>query len=213
MRLPLLLTAACALLAACAGGPPPPAWQSQAHGDLARYGEAWLAGQARAADAEFMRARRTLAATGEAALVARVELTRCALEVASLQFEGCPGFESLRADAPAAERAYAAFLAGEAVSAADLPPAYRAVAAGGTAADVAAIPDPLSRLVAAGVLVRRGAGSPQLLVLASDTASAQGWRRPLLAWLGAQAVLARARGDAPALAALQRRMDLVSGQR
>ena len=41
----------------------------------------------------------------------RAELLRCAVQVASLVFEPCPGFEPLRQDAPAAERAYAAYLA------------------------------------------------------------------------------------------------------
>ena len=65
-----------------------------------------------------------------------------------------PGFEPLRQDAPAAERAYAAYLAGQAQpqDAALLPAPQRAVLAGGADA-VKAVADPLSRLVAAGVLV------------------------------------------------------------
>ena len=47
--------------------------------------------------------------------------------------------------------------------------------------------------------------------LASDTASAQGWRRPLLAWLKVQALRAQQGGDAAALQALQRRIALVEG--
>jgi hypothetical protein len=42
-----------------------------------------------------------------------------------------------------------------------------------------------------------------------DTASAQGWRRPLLAWLGLQHQRALQAGDAEAAAGLQRRIDLV----
>lgn len=201
------------LLAACGSRPPAPDWQVDAHGSLQRYEQAWLAGSERAAQAEFDRARRELSATGQAGLVARAELTRCALQVASLEFGPCPGFEALRADAPAAERAYADYLQGAPVPADLLPAPHRAVAAGADAARVGAIEDPLSRLVAAGVAMRAGSGSPDLLQLGADTASAHGWRRPLLAWLGAQLRLAEQRGDSEQAARLQRRIALAAGQR
>lgn len=207
------LLAGVALLAACGGKPRAPDWQMNAHDALERYQQAFLTGAAAAANAEFTRARQQLAATGQAALVARAELTRCALQVASLAFEPCTGFEALRADVPDAERAYADYLAGTLPAAAAplLPPQHRAAAGG--AADLARIEDPLSRLVAAGVLLRSGRGSPQVLQQAVDTASAQGWRRPLLAWLGAQALRAEQAGAADEAQRLRRRMALVAGER
>ena len=198
------------LLAACGNKPVAPDWQVEAHGALERYEQAYLAGASRAADAEFRRARDALAATGQPTLVARAELSRCALQVASLAFDPCTGFDPLQADAAAPERAYAAYLAGEPAPADQLPAQHRAVAARRDAAAVAEIADPLARLVAAGVVVRRGAGTPQLLQLAADTASAQGWRRPLLAWLGAQLRLAEQSGDTDGAQRLRRRIALAS---
>ena len=203
------------LVAACGNQPKVPDWQMDAHGALERYVKAYMAGDARIESAEFLRARDELARTGQPALVARVELTACALRVASLKFEPCVGFEALRQDAPAAERAYADYLAGRALpgDAALLPPVHRAVAAG--AADAAAmkgITDPLSRLVAAGVLFETGRASPAVLELAVDTASAQGWRRPLLAWLGAQVRRAEAAGAQDEAQRLRRRLSLVLSQ-
>jgi hypothetical protein len=200
-----------ALLAGCGSKPQAPEWQMNAHGALQRYEASFLAGEQRAADADFLRARRELAATGQASLVARAELTRCALQVASLVFEPCAAFEPLRPDAGDAERAYAAYLAGERVAPGLLPPQHRGVAAGNASADaLAGIKDPLSRLVAAGVLVRSGRGSPAVLQQAADTASAQGWRRPLLAWLGAQLQLAEKGGDTQSAERLRRRIALAS---
>ena len=49
---------------------------------------------------------------------------------------------------------------------------------------MAAIQDPLSQLVAAGVLFRSGRATPGVIATAVNTASERGWRRPLLAWLG-----------------------------
>ena len=204
-------SASALLLAACAGSQPPD-WQVDAHGALQRFEQAYLAGDSRAADAEFTRARGDLASTGQAALVARAELARCGVQVASLVFEPCAGFEPLRADAGAPERAYAEYLQGAPADAAQLPAQQRA-AAGNTAsaATLAQIADPLSRLVAAGVALRKGQADPQVLQLAVDTASAQGWRRPLLAWLGVQLKLAQQRGAADEASRLQRRLALVGG--
>ncbi|MBI2772831.1 MAG: hypothetical protein HYX47_24665 [Burkholderiales bacterium] len=206
----LLACAIALLLAACADKPVVPDWQMNAHGSLERYAAAFMKGDARVEAAEFDRARHELAATADVGLVARAELTRCALRLASLVVEPCAGFEALRQDAPAAERAYADYLAGKAQprDAALLPPAHRAVASGGEAAAVAAIADPLARLVAAGVLFETGRASPGVLQLAVDTASAHGWRRPLLAWLGLQAQRAESAGAGEEAARLRRRMAL-----
>jgi hypothetical protein len=65
--------------------------------------------------------------------------------------------------------------------------------------------------VAAGVVLRTGQADPQVLQLAVDTASAQGWRRPLLAWLGVQLKLAEQRGGGDDADRLRRRIALVGG--
>lgn len=203
------------VVAACGGRPRVPGWQLNAHGALERYVEAFMAGNSGVESAEFSRARDELARTGDAGLVARAELTRCALRVASLVIAPCVGFDALRFDAPPAERAYADYLAGKALphDAALLPAVHRAIAAAGAdASAVKAIVDPLSRLVAAGVLAETGRASPEVLQLAVDTASAQGWRRPLLAWLGAQARRAELAGAEQEAQRLRRRMALVLNQ-
>ncbi|MEP6790973.1 MAG: hypothetical protein ABI907_06360 [Ramlibacter sp.] len=210
----LVLIAFAGVLAGCADKPQVPDWQMNAHGSLERYVEAFMKGDARVENAEFTRARDELARTGDAGLVARAELTRCALRVASLVLEPCAGFESLRQDAPPAERAYADYLAGRSLpaDAALLPPVHRAAAAitaGGGA--VKAIADPLPRLVAAGVLFETGRASPDVLQIAVDTAAAQGWRRPLLAWLGVQAQRAEHAGAKDESARIRRRIALVAG--
>ncbi len=75
------------------------------------------------------------------------------------------------------------------------------------------IQDPLSRLIAAGMLFKKELLTPTDIGLAVETASNQGWRRPLLSWLGVQQQRAQAAGDAAALASLQRRIDLVLQKR
>jgi len=78
---------------------------------------------------------------------------------------------------------------------------------------VKGIEDPLSRLVAAGVLFKAGRASPEVIALAVDTASAQGWRRPLMAWLGVQLQRAEQAGATDEAARIRRRLALVQGER
>lgn len=209
---------ACVLvaLAACSSNPAPPQWPGEAKGSSERALEAWLSGNSRIEAAEFSRARAELASTGQVGLVARLELLRCATRVASLVVEPCAGFDALAQDAAPAEQAYARYLAGtaQAADAALLPEAHRALV-GNAAPDaaLASIQDPLSQLVAAGVLFRSGRATPGVIARAVDTASARGWRRPLLAWLQVQRQRARTAGDTEAAARLQRRIELVAPAR
>ncbi len=210
MRAGWIALAGSVVMAGCAGSPPAPDWASNAHGSLARYEAAWLRGDTRVAQAEFARARAELARTGRPELVAHAELVRCAMRTASLDFDDCPGFQPLAQDAGAAARTYADYLAGrwQTIDATLLPPQHRPVVAGATALE--AIEEPASRLVAAGVLLRTGGIEPAGIALAVETASRQGWRRPLLAWLAVQQQRARAAGDVEAAAGIGRRMDLIA---
>ncbi len=206
------------LLAACASGPVPPDWQSNALGSLKGFTSAYLAGNSKVSDFEFARAKGDIASTGRIDLIARAELIRCAVRVASLEFDDCQGARETAADAAAPERAYAHYLsplrpALDASQVGLLPEQHRAVAAArDDAARNASLPqikDPLARLVAAGVLFERAQISPGSVDLAVNTASDQGWRRPLLAWLGVQVKLLEAAGDTAGRAQVQRRIDLV----
>lgn len=209
------------LLAACASGPKPPDWQANAKSALDAAVQSVLVGDSRAEAIAMDRARAELSRTGQPAVLARGELMRCAALVASLQFEPCVAFERLRGDAPAEELAYAGHLAARKLAPpqqALLPEAQRAAAAAvaqGQAAPVAglqSVADPLSRLIAVAVLFEAGQASPDAIQLAVDTASAQGWRRPLLGWLKVQAQRATQAGDAAEAQRLQRRIALVEQQ-
>lgn len=208
-------------LAMCLGGcvtsPLPPDWELQAKPAMDASTVAYLLGDSRAAARDFERARGLIASTGRLQLVARAELMRCATRVASLEFEPCDGFERLRADADAPERTYADYLAGRTLSRDDierLPPWQRSVAAavagsGMSIKVVRAITDPLSRLIGAALLFRAGKADPDVMAIAVDTASAQGWRRPLLAWLQVQALWAERANRHEEAQRLRRRMELI----
>jgi hypothetical protein len=178
-------------IAGCGASPPVPDWKLNASQALQAFQAGYLKGDTAASERDFARARSELARTGRADLVARAELVRCAVRVASLEFDDCPGFQALREGAAPAETAYAQYLAG--------------------AGSHEVTDDPLSRLVAAGVKLRNGGIDPAGISGAVDIASAQGWRRPLLAWLGVQAKRAEDAGDRETADRLRRRMALISG--
>jgi hypothetical protein len=177
-------------LLSCSSGPEVADWQLNASQAMRAFQQDYLVGDTAAAERDFLEVQRNLKRTGREDLLARAELARCAVRAASLEFDDCPGFEALRAGAAAEDAGYAEYLLGKGAH---------------KASDEA-----LSRLVALGVSFRKTSIRPDEIAAAVDLASAQGWRRPLLAWLGAQAKRAEDAGEGPAAARLRRRMDLIS---
>jgi len=190
---------------------PPPNWQLNAHSSLNSSVTAYLVGNTKIANLEFARVRAEIASTGRTDVLARVELVRCAAYVASLESKDCVAFQKLLNDAADSERVYADYLAGRWVdlNTALLPIQHRGVVAGEDEV-LSSIEDPLSRLVAAGVLFKLGRTTPDLVILAVKTASDQGWRRPLLAWLGVAIRRAEELGNNKEVLRIQRRIDLVT---
>ena len=213
MTLKTMLTVTAMLLSACASGPKPADWQLESKGAMERAIAAYLQGNSRVEAAELARARLELSATGRVDLLARAELLSCASRVASLVFEPCAGFEKLRQDAPPAERAYADYLAGK-LQPQDINMLPKSQQLSAQAAisrvqpAIESIADPLAKLVASGTALQAGNASPALVQAAVDAASSQGWRRPLLAWLGVQLKLFEAGGNRAEAERIQRRIAL-----
>ena len=202
-------------LGACASGPKPAEWQLNAKGATERAIAAYLEGNTRVELAEMAKARQEISSTGRVDLMARAELISCASRVASLVFEPCAGFEKLRLDAPPAERAYADYLAGKlAPQDVNLLPKDQQISAQAVVlraqAAITTVADPLAKLVGAGTVFQAGLANPALVQSAVDAAASQGWRRPLLAWLGVQLAMADKAGDSLEAARLQRRIALIS---
>ena len=137
-------------------------------------------------DMHFQKAVEEIKKSGDLDLLGKVWLTRMALQVAVLDEPEAGDYPKIEAAEPVpANRNFYLFLKGDAaVDGALLPAQYRTFFAalnGGNAAEtgaaVAKIDDPLSRLIAAGLAVRRHAENEALLQTAVETSSRNGWKR------------------------------------
>lgn len=210
-----------ATLLACSQKPPAADWALNAESASDRATQAYLRADQRVQALEWSKARAEVQRTASPQLLARLALMRCALEHASLDWNECGEYQALAVDADPPEQAYARYLQALPLSArqiAMLPAAQQPVARalangeGAALAAVKAIDAPLSRLLAASVVLRSQGPSAALLVEGVDTAAAQGWRRPLLAWLLLSANQARQAGDMENAQRLERRVLVLEGQ-
>lgn len=194
-----------------------PRWQQEAAMASQRQIESYLLGQDRVYRAERALALASVAKSASIERRAELLLLECALRVSSLDLTPCEEFDSFAEKAPEvtqAQRAYRKYIYGESLSAqaqALLPAQHRQlVAASNPNAVLVSIKDPLSRLVAASVLMQRGSINASSVNLAVDTASTQGWPRPLAGWLTAQRNLAQRMGNTELFQQSQRRLELLS---
>jgi hypothetical protein len=176
------------LLSACSNGPTVPDWQIDTQTAMARYTQYYLEGRSKLALASFNKARSASAATADINAVAHLELVRCGVAMAALDSSPCIGYTSLASTNPV-DANYYSFLMGnwQTLDAKILPYAYQGIVASKSIQElntkISQISDPLSRLITASVNVTRQQYDIQTLEIAINTASGQGWRRPLLAYL------------------------------
>lgn len=212
----LLAFAALILLTACgSGGPPPPDWKTDSADLIERYKKYALLGDNTLAERYFQQAVIATGGAGRVADTARLWLVRCATRRAMLIDDACTEYADLaRIEPDAADQAYYQFitLRWEAVDVARLPTQHRALVtapAGKRNEVLAQISDPLARLLDASLLVMRQESDAATLVLATETASSQGWRQPLLTYLKLQEEQAASQGNAADLDRLRQRIRLV----
>jgi hypothetical protein len=212
----LLAFAGLLLLTACgSGGPPPPDWKTDSADLIERYQKHALLGENTLAERYFQQAVVATGGAGRVAETARLWLVRCATRRAMLIDDACAEYAELAAVAPdAADQAYYRFLTlhWDGLDVAQLPPRHRDLvrAPAGTRQAVPGKTDePLARLLGASLLVMRQEADAGTLEIATETASSQGWRQPLLTYLKLQQQHAVAQGNLAEQARLARRIQLV----
>ena len=217
MKKILCLLSILLLFAGC--GPKPLPWIAAGYQRMENFKTDFLTGRPPiVTDMHFQKAVEEIKKSGDLDLLGKVWLTRMALQVAVLDEPEDGDYPKIEAaESVPVNRNFYLFLKGDAAAdGALLPAQYRTFFAalnGGNAAEtgaaVAKIDDPLSRLIAAGLAVRR-AENEALLLTAVETASRNGWKRALLAWLKRLGAFYEASGEAAKAAAVRQRIDLIA---
>lgn len=212
----VFVLASLVLLTACgSGGPPPPDWKIDSSDLIGRYQKHALLGENTLAERYFQQAVSATGGAGRVAETARLWLVRCATRRAMLIDDACAEYAELARIGPsAADQAYYQFitLRWDDLDVAQLPEQHRDLVRTPAATRhevLSRISDPLARLLDASLLVMRQEAGGTTLEVATEAASSQGWRQPLLTYLKLQHEQAAAQGDAPRQARLARRIQLV----
>ena len=212
----LLATASLILLAACgSGGPPPPDWKTDSADLIDRYKKHALLGENTLSERYFQQAVSATGGAGRVADTARLWLVRCATRRAMLIDDACTEYADLAKIEPnAADHAYYQFvtLRWDAIDVSLLPSQHRDLVR--TPAEkkqeaLSRVADPLARLLEASLLVMRREANAATLILATETASSQGWRQPLLTYLKLQENLAVRSGNTTEQSRIALRIQLI----
>jgi len=193
MRRIVCLIVFCFLLFGCGSSKPVPEWKGASFNQLDNYKKSYLSGKERIAEAYFNKAVDEIKSSGNLEILARAYLTKYACQVAVL--EAFDDSEYLRIDAvePILQnRTFYNFLKGAFANVDEnqLPERYagffRAFKSGKKeeiALEISKMDNPLSKLIAVGLLVRKNMYDEMELNLAIDIASQNGWKKALLAYL------------------------------
>jgi hypothetical protein len=215
MKTLLVLASLVALTACGSGAPPQPDWKIDSTDLIERYRKHALLGENTLAERYFQQAIAATGGAGRIAETARLWLVRCATRRAMLIDDACSEYAELAGHAPSpADQAYYQFvmLNWENLDAGLLPAQHRDLVrapANHRHEALGQIKDPLARLLDASLLVMRKEARSDTLILATDTASEQGWRQPLLTYLTLRHEQAIAQGNTAEQNRLARRIQLV----
>jgi len=190
IRLAVTWAAFIYLLSGCASAPTQPHWKSISAKQLEKFGNLWLQGDTRNADAAYRIAHFELSRTGKIDLAARLEISRCAYMNATFD-EHCGFTPSHRyyQYASSEDKAYFTFISGkwDNVEPELLDPKYRPLLLAkdpvSLESSYSSIQEPVSKIIAASAIIKKRPASRKIIESAIQISSDNGWARSLTAWL------------------------------
>jgi len=187
------------LLLGCGSSKPVPDWTNASFNDLDNYKKNYLSGKSGIAEEYFNRAVDEIKGSGNLDILAKAYLTKYAVHVAVLEpFCGNEYLMIEEVEPVGENRNFYDFLGGtfERVDERLLPKQYadffrtfRDRNDDDFVKGISDMDNPLSRLIAVGLLVKKNTYDEKILKLAIDTASQNGWKKALLAYMARLQIL------------------------
>ena len=208
----------CLLFLGCASKPIPD-WLNTSYNQLENYKKSYLSGENKIAAIQFKAAINEIRKSGDLEILSMAYLIRMALQATVL--ENMDDDEYLKIDAlqpSLPNRSFYAFLKGEINQVDDslLPQHYRGFckalrqsAGAESLQEIEKMEDPLSQLIALGIIVRLRQANEDVLKKAIDVASAQGWKKPLLVYLDRLQSYYEGKKDTDKATGIQQRIKLI----
>ncbi|MDO8785908.1 MAG: hypothetical protein Q7J12_06785 [Syntrophales bacterium] len=202
------------------GSKPIPDWKDASFNQLESYKKNYLIGKTKIAELHFSKAIEEIKKSGDLKIMTMAYLTKFAVNVAVLENFDDRDYLNLEAvqDDPENKNFYN-FLKGlfEQVDESLLPREYRGflktLRHGGEKdmeQEIAKIEEPLSKLIVAGLLVRKHRCPEVILKAAADTASENGWKKALVAYLTELQSFYETKKEMEKAANIQRRLQLIN---
>jgi len=177
----------------CGGSKQIPDWINASFNNLENYKKNYLSGKDSIAELQFNKAIDEIKKSGNLEILGRAYLTKYALHVAVLESFDEREYLAIDALQPVLQnRTFYNFLKGsfDKIDEGLLPRQYEGVLKiirkgklEDAANEISKMEDPLSKLIAAGLLVQKYNYDEGMLKVAIDTASQNGWKKALLVYL------------------------------
>jgi hypothetical protein len=182
----------CLLLAGCASKQIPD-WESTGFKQLEIFRNSYLDGKERIAELHFQKAVEQMKRGGDLTMLSKAYLTKYAVRTALLEdMKGSDYLDIGTIDPDPENRNYFIFLKGnlsivdEKLLARQYRPVVKAYIGGSQESidqEIARMRDPLSRLIAIGIIVKKDRYDEATLQMAVNTASENSWRKTVLVYL------------------------------
>jgi hypothetical protein len=214
----LLLATSLILLAGC-GSKTIPDWTNAAFNQLESYKQSYLSGQLRVAEIHFNKATEEIRKSGNLDLLAKAYLTKCAVQTVAIEKIDDSAYLQIETLSPSpTNKTYHRFLRGDfdQVSPNLLPEQYRSffdtlrvVKTGDATDELLKMEDPLSRLIAASLAVQHNRCDERCFQVAIDSASKNGWKKPLLVYLEKLQSFYETNKDPEKASVIQKKIELI----
>jgi hypothetical protein len=218
MKRLLFLFAFSILFSGC-GGKPVPEWENASFNQLESYKKDYLTGKTGIAELHFSKSIEEIKKSGDLKVMAMAYLTKYAINVAVLEdFDDRDYLQIEDAQHDPENKNFYNFLKGafDQVDENLLPGEYRGFLKafrhgkeGNMEREFAGIEDPLSKLIAAGLLARQHRCPEMILKAAADTASENGWKKALVAYLAELQFFYETKKEMGKAADVQKRIQLI----